>query len=152
MTDIILKEPSIIIAPFEKEISDLSEDENSFVSESSRILRYFAKPKESGQIMVAHLKCLKPIGKDYEDLMEIERRRKNGEDLDELIPLTDAEFDWEKVKSFLHERGLVREERFNERVREMRKIGDIRNTVLELNDIGLIKITALKPAEREVAE
>jgi len=151
--ELVENKPTLVSdKPFDKPVEDLTEAKDSFVSESSRILRYLAKPKESGKIMLAHLECLKPVGKDYEALLDIEKRKKNGEDLEELIPWTDAEFDWEKVKELFNNRGLVLKERFNERVRVLREKGDIRHTALELNDAGLTKITALIPEVVELKE
>ena len=73
-----------------------------------RIMRYLAKPKKSGLLMLAHLKALKPVGKNYNTLVDLQKRRDNKEEISELIPWTDGEFDMEKVKQVFLDQGIAK--------------------------------------------
>lgn len=134
-----------------------------YLDNEYRIMRYLAKPKKSGKLMLAHLKCLKPIGNDYDTLVELQKKRDNKEDISELIDFTDAEFDMEKVKQLFSDYNLITKADFDTAKQSLEVSNHIRADKFEaeakavtdydaFEDIQKAKIAELDRLEAEKLE
>lgn len=97
------------------------------------LAQYLLRPKESGMLMLAHLKCLKAGSNDFDTLTAMQERIiSTGIGENEIIPWTDGEFDMKKVRELFVERGLARSNvDFDSKVSTLRLNGDVHKQRLE---------------------
>ncbi len=77
------------------------------------VLKFFVKPIVLQKIFLAHVDCLKTDTEDYNILAAKKNEKQTGLTPDEVIPLKDAQFDYEKVRAKFEKNNLMGPDEFD---------------------------------------
>lgn len=108
-------------------------------SHEYRIVRFLSKVKQTGLLTYAHLKFLKPVGNDYKRLLARE---------EEVLPLSDAEFDLEKMREIFNEREYMTNAQFDVSVEDLKSKGMMDDKRVEATLPALMVYTTKESEEK----